>query len=203
MCGCRTECASPHNLRMQFFTTSTHNLLASAAAADVTHYVALSVVGSDRLPESGYLRAKVAQETLIRESSLPYSIVRATQFFEFLTSIAAASTAGNTVRIPPVLFQPLAADDVAKAVAQVAMAAPVNRIVEIAGPESFRFDEFMREGLGARSDPREVVADADARYFGTLLTERSLVPIGNAKLGAIRFRDWLGQSQVSGGAAVR
>jgi len=187
---------------LQFFATSTRNLIAAATAAGISHYVALSVVGSDRLPESGYLRAKVAQETLIRESSLPYSIVRATQFFEFLTSIAAASTAGNTVRIAPVLFQPLAADDVAKAVAQVAMNAPVNGIVEIAGPEPFRFDEFIREGLGARRDAREVVADAGARYFGTLLTERSLVPAGTARLGEIRFQDWLARSPSSGGGAA-
>lgn len=187
---------------MQFFTTSTRNLIAAATAAGVRHYVALSVVGSDGLPESGYLRAKVAQETLITESSLPYSVVRATQFFEFLTAIAAAATVGNTVRIPPVRFQPLAAEDVATAVVQVAMGAPVNGIVEIAGPESFRFDEFVRSGLGARHDPREVVADAAARYFGTPLADGSLVPAGSARLGAIRFQDWLAQSQLTGGGAA-
>jgi len=179
---------------LKFFETSTSNLLAAEAAAGVGHHVALSVVGSDRAPDSGYLRAKIAQEKLIRTSSIPYSIVRATQFFEFLKRIADEATDGNTVRIAPVLFQPMAAEDVAKAVARVAVSAPVNGIVEIAGPQQFRFDEFIRLGLGARQDPRVVMADPHARYFGTELGERTLVPSGDAKLGEVRFEDWLGQS---------
>jgi len=179
---------------LKFFETSTSNLLAAEAAAGVGHHVALSVVGSDRAPDSGYLRAKIAQEKLIRTSSIPYSIVRATQFFEFLKRIADEATDGNTVRIAPVLFQPIAAEDVAKAVARVAVSAPVNGIVEIAGPQQFRFDEFIRLGLGARQDPRVVMADPHARYFGTELGERTLVPSGDAKLGEVRFEDWLGQS---------
>ena len=179
---------------LKFFETSTSNLLAAEAAAGVGHHVALSVVGSDRAPDSGYLRAKIAQEKLIRTSSIPYSIVRATQFFEFLKRIADEATDGNTVRIAPVLFQPIAAEDVAKAVARVAVSAPVNGIVEIAGPQQFRFDEFIRLGLGARQDPRVVMADPHARYFGTELGERTLVPGADARLGEIRFEDWLGQS---------
>jgi uncharacterized protein YbjT (DUF2867 family) len=179
---------------LKFFQTSTTNLLAAEAAAGVGHHVALSVVGSDRAPDSGYLRAKVAQEKLIAASRIPYTIVRSTQFFEFLKRIADEATDGNTVRIAPALFQPIAADDVAKAVARVAVSAPVNGIVEIAGPQQFRFDEFIRLGLGARRDPRVVIADPQAHYFGMVVGERSLVPAGDAKLGEIRFEDWLGQS---------
>ena len=179
---------------LKFFQTSTGNLLAAEAAAGVGHHVALSVVGSDRAPDSGYLRAKVAQEKLIAASRIPYTIVRSTQFFEFLKRIADEATDGNTVRIAPALFQPIAADDVAKAVARVAVSAPVNGIVEIAGPQQFRFDEFIRLGLGARRDPRVVIADPQAHYFGMVVGERSLVPAGDAKLGEIRFEDWLGQS---------
>ena len=179
---------------LKFFQTSTGNLLAAEAAAGVGHHVALSVVGSDRAPDSGYLRAKVAQEKLIAASRMPYTIVRSTQFFEFLKRIADEATDGNTVRIAPVLFQPIAADDVAKAVARVAVSAPVNGIVEIAGPQQFRFDEFIRLGLGARQDPRVVVADPHARYFGTELGERTLVPGADARLGEIRFEEWLGKS---------
>jgi uncharacterized protein YbjT (DUF2867 family) len=179
---------------LNFFETSTTNLLATEKAAGVGHHVALSVVGSDRAPGSGYLRAKIVQERLIRNSSIPYSIVRATQFFEFLKRIADEATDGNTVRIPPVLFQPIAADDVAKAVGQVAVSAPVNGIVEIAGPQQFRFDEFIRLGLAARQDPRVVIADPHAHYFGTELGERTLVPGADARLGEIRFEEWLGQS---------
>ena len=178
---------------LKFFETSTANLLAAEAAAGVGHRVALSIVGSDRAPGSGYLRAKVAQEKLIRSSSSPYSIVRSTQFFEFLQRIADGATDGNTVRIAPVLFQPIAAEDVAKAVGRVAASAPVNGIVEIAGPQQLRFDEFIRRSLGARHDPREVIADPHARYFGTELDERTLVPIADARLGEIRFEDWLGK----------
>ena len=181
---------------LKFFETSTTNLLAAEAAASVSHHVALSIVGIDGAPDSGYFRAKVAQETLIRNSSIPYSIVRATQFFEFFKSIADEATDGNTVRIAPVLFQPIAADDVAKAVSRVAVSAPVNGIVEIAGPQQFRFDEFIRLGLRARQDPRVVAADPQARYFGTELGERTLVPGADARLGDIRFEDWLAQSAV-------
>jgi uncharacterized protein YbjT (DUF2867 family) len=176
---------------LKFFETSTANLLAAEAAAGVGHHVALSVVGSDRAPDSGYLHAKVAQEKLIRNSSIPYSIVRSTQFFEFLKRIADEATDGNAVRIAPVLFQPIAAEDVAKAVGQVAVSAPVNGIVEIAGPQQFRFDQFIRLGLGARHDPREVIADPHARYFGTELGERALVPGADARLGSNRFEEWL------------
>jgi uncharacterized protein YbjT (DUF2867 family) len=179
---------------LKFFQTSTGNLLAAEAAAGVGHHVALSVVGSDRMPGSGYLRAKVAQEKLIAESGIPYTVIRSTQFFEFLKRIADEATDGNTVRIAPVLFQPIAADDVAKAVARVAVAAPVNGIVEIAGPQQFRFDEFIRLGLSARQDPRVVVADPQAHYFGTELGERSLVPTGDARLGEIRLEEWVGKS---------
>jgi uncharacterized protein YbjT (DUF2867 family) len=151
-------------------------------------------VGCDRAPESGYLRAKLAQEKLIAGSRIPYTIVRSTQFFEFLKRIVEEATDGDTVRIAPVLFQPIAADDVAKAVARVAVSAPVNGIVEIAGPQQFRFDEFIRLGLAARQDPRVVIADPQARYFGTEMDERTLVPGADARLGEIRFEDWLGKS---------
>jgi uncharacterized protein YbjT (DUF2867 family) len=179
---------------MEFFQTSTRNLLTYGAAASVGHHVALSVVGSDRLPDSGYLRAKVAQEKLIKESSIPYSIVRATQFFEFVKRIADSATDGNTVRLPSVGFQPLAADDVAKVVSKVAIGSPLNAIVEVAGPERFRFDELIRQGLNASNDPREVIADPHARYFGTELSESSLVPDDGALLGEKRFEDWLSES---------
>jgi uncharacterized protein YbjT (DUF2867 family) len=151
---------------LKFFEMSTTNLHAAEETAGVGHHVALSVVGSDRMPDSGYLRAKVAQEKLIRNSSIPYSIVRATQFFEFFKRIADEATVGNTVRIPPVLFQPMAADDVADAVCSVAMGSPLNGIVEVGGPQQFRFDEFIRMGLKALDDPGDVVADPHARYFG-------------------------------------
>jgi uncharacterized protein YbjT (DUF2867 family) len=179
---------------MEFFTRSTRNVLEHAAAAGVKHYVALSVVGTERIPGSPYLRAKNAQESLIKGAGLPYSIVHATQFFEFIKRIADEATEGTTVRLPPVLVQPMAADDVAKAVARVALAAPVNGIVEVAGPQQFRFDELIRQGLGARKDPREIVVDPHARYFGAELGERSLVPAGNARLGEIRLQEWLSQS---------
>ena len=179
---------------MDFFQTSTRNLLNAEAAAGVGHHVALSIVGTDRLPDSGYMRAKVAQEKLIKESSIPYSIVRATQFFEFVLRIADSATEGNTVRLPPVGFQPLAADDVAKVVSKVAIGSPLNGVLEIAGPERFRFDELIRLGLNARKDPREVMADPDARYFGAKLSDGSLVPSGDALLGDMRFEDWLSGS---------
>jgi uncharacterized protein YbjT (DUF2867 family) len=179
---------------MEFFTSSTRNLLEYAAAAGVTHYVALSVVGTERIPDSPYLRAKNAQETLIKGGGIPYSIVHATQFFEFVKRIADDATVGTTVRLPPVLIQPMAADDVAKAVGRVAVGAPVNGVIEVAGPQQFRFDDLIRQGLSARNDPRKVVIDTHARYFGAELAERSLVPAGEARLGEIRFQEWLGQA---------
>lgn len=179
---------------MSFFTTSTRNILAAEAAAGVNHHVALSVVGTDRLSDSAYFRAKAAQEELIRESSIPYSIVHATQFFEFIKNIAEAATEGNTVRLAPVLVQPMAADDVASAVGRVAVGSPVNGVVEIAGPAQFRLDELIRDGLRARNDPRKVITDAHAPYFGAQLNERTLVPDGDAILGTIRFEDWLSRS---------
>ena len=178
---------------MKFFTTSTQNLLNYAAAAGVNHYVALSVVGTERIPDSPYLRAKDAQEKLIKGGAMPYSIVHATQFFEFIKRIADEATDGTTVRLPHVLIQPMAADDVAKAVGKIAVGAPVNGTVEIAGPQQFRFDELIRQGLSARNDPREVVVDPHARYFGAELDERSLVPAGEARLGEIRLQEWLSQ----------
>ena len=179
---------------MEFFTTSTRNLLRYAAAAGVKHYVALSVVGTERIPESPYLRAKNAQETLIKGGGLPYSIVHATQFFAFVKRIADEATVGATVRLPPVLIQPIAADDVAKAVGQIAVGSPVNGTVEVAGPQPFRFDELIRQGLAARNDPRQIVVDPHARYFGAELGERSLVPAGEARLGEIRFEESLGEA---------
>jgi uncharacterized protein YbjT (DUF2867 family) len=178
---------------LKFFETSTRNLLAAERAAGVGHHVALSVVGSDRLPDSGYLRAKVAQEKLIKASDIPYTIVRATQFFEFVKRIAGEATSGDTVRLAPVLLQPMAAEDVASEVGKVTLGAPVNGTVDIAGPEQIRFDVLIREGLAAINDPRQVLADSEARYFGTRLSERSLVPAGEARLGRIRFEEWLGQ----------
>jgi uncharacterized protein YbjT (DUF2867 family) len=181
---------------LEFFETSTRTLLAAAAAAGVGHHVALSVVGTEGLAErgSGYLRAKLAQERLIRDGAIPYSIVHATQFFEFVTRIADDATVDGAVRLAPVRFQPMAADDVAAAVVRVAAGAPLNGTVEVAGPERFRFDELVRQGLRARNDPREVVADPHARYFGAELSEDSLVPGAGARLGAIRFADWLRQT---------
>jgi uncharacterized protein YbjT (DUF2867 family) len=179
---------------MKFFTTSTRNVLAQEAIAGVMHHVALSIVGTERSPDSAYFRAKLAQEKLIRESSIPFSIVHATQFFEFVKSIADSATEGNQVHIPPVLFQPIAADDVASAVARVAVGQPLNGVIEIAGPEQFRFDELIRQGLRAMNDPREVVADSSARYFGAKPSERTLVPEGKAQLGETRFADWLTRS---------
>ena len=178
---------------MDFFTTSTRNLLSYAAAAGVRHYVALSVVGTERISDSPYLRAKNAQEALIRGGGIPYTIVHATQFFEFVKRIADEATVGSTVRLPPVFIQPMAADDVAKAVARVAVGAPANGTVEVAGPEQFRFDELIRRGLEARNDPRQVVVDPHARYFGAELGERALIPGTGAQLGEIHFQQWLNQ----------
>jgi uncharacterized protein YbjT (DUF2867 family) len=183
---------------MRFFETSTRNLLAAEAVAGVAHHVALSVVGTERLPESGYLRAKMAQEQLIEKSSIPYSIVHATQFFEFVDSIADAATVDGRVRVAPVLFQPIAGDDVAAAVARIAVGSPVHGRVEVAGPERFRMDQFFREALAARNDPREVVTDPQARYFGAELSEDSLVPGRDAILAQTRYRDWPGRTVVGG-----
>ena len=178
---------------MEFFTTATTNLLAAAAEAGVRHYVALSVVGADRVPESGYLRAKAAQEKLVDGSSIPSTVVRATQFYEFAKRIADEATDGDVVRLPHVLLQPIAADDVAAAVCEVSQRAPADGIVEIGGPEQYRFDEFIRDALAAKEDSRTVVADPEARYFGAVLEERSLVPDNAVHLGGIRFDDWLSQ----------
>jgi uncharacterized protein YbjT (DUF2867 family) len=182
---------------LEFFETSGRNLLAAEAAANVGHHVALSIVGIDRTPDNGYFRAKVAQEKLIVRSGIPYTIIRSTQFMEFLRGIADSATDGNTVRISPGLFQPIAADDVAAVVADVALAAPRNGIVEIAGPEEAPFNEFVARYLKAIGDPREVVSDRKARYFGGLVDERSLVPLGEARLGHIGFDEWLRRAKAA------
>src|SRR5256712_1727439 len=186
---------------LKFFETSTRNLLTYEAAAGVGHHVALSVVGTDRLSESGYFRAKIAQEKLIKESSIPYSVVHATQFFEFLKGLADISMAGGKVHLPPVLFQPMAADDVASGVARVAVGLPVNGIIEIAGPEQFRLDELVRRRLATLKDPREVIADPHARYAGAEVGERTLLPGKDARLGETRFDTWLTQSAAVATAA--
>jgi uncharacterized protein YbjT (DUF2867 family) len=182
---------------LEFFETSGRNLLAAeAAAGGIRHHVALSIVGIDR-SDNGYFRAKVAQEKLIGSSGIPYTIIRATQFLEFLGAIAASSADGNIVKLPPGLFQPIAADDVAANVADVALAAPRNGIVEIAGPERAPFNEFVARYLKAVGDPREVVRDPEARYFGGRVEERSLVPLGEARLGRIGLDEWLRRSQAA------
>jgi uncharacterized protein YbjT (DUF2867 family) len=179
---------------MKFFETSTRNLLSQEAAAGVGHHVALSVVGTDQLSESGYFRAKIAQEKLIKGSPIPYTIVHATQFFEFLKGLADISTDGNMVRLPHVLFQPMAADDVASAVGTVALGPPVNGIVEIGGPEQFRLDDLVRWRLAELKDPREVIADPKALYSGAKVSEKTLVPGNDARLGKTTFETWLNQS---------
>jgi uncharacterized protein YbjT (DUF2867 family) len=179
---------------LKFFETSTRNLLTHEETAGVKHHVALSVVGTDRLSESGYFRAKIVQEKLIKDSPIPYSIVHATQFFEFLKGLADLSMDGNKVHVPPVLFQPMAADDVAEAVGRVAVGPPVNGIVEIGGPEQFRLDDLVRRRLAALKDPREVIADPEALYSGAKISERTLVPGKDARLGKTRFETWLTQS---------
>jgi uncharacterized protein YbjT (DUF2867 family) len=184
---------------LKFFEASTRNLLAYEAAEGVSHHVALSVVGTERLLESGFFRAKLAQENLIKESKNPYTIVRATQFFEFVKQIVDYSTDGNIVRMPPALIQPMAADDVASAVARIATNPPVNGTVEIGGPEQFRLDELAGLFLAARPDPcqspREVISDTQGRYYGIKVSERALVPDNNAQLGETRFETWLAQSE--------
>jgi uncharacterized protein YbjT (DUF2867 family) len=179
---------------LKFFETSTRNLLAAEAPAGVGHHVALSIVNTDRLPDSGYHRAKVAQEQLITSSNIPYSIVRATPFFEFVQGIAQDATDGDTVRLPPVLIQPIAADDVALALAKVAVSPPLNGIVEIAGPRPIHLEEFVRDGLSAGNDPRHVIADPAATYFGAALDKNSLIPGPGAQLAATRYEDWLKRS---------
>jgi uncharacterized protein YbjT (DUF2867 family) len=180
---------------LEFFETSGRNLLPAEAAAGVWHHVALSIVGTDRTPDNGYFRAKVAQERLIEASGIPYTIIRSTQFLEFLGGIAAASTDGNVVRLSPGLFQPIAADDVAAIVAEVALAAPRRGIIEIAGPERAPLNEIVGRYLKAVGDPRRVVSDPEARLDGGRVEERSLVPLGEARLGRINFNEWLRRSQ--------
>ena len=182
---------------LEFFETSGRNLLAAEAAAGVHHHVALSIVGADRTPENGYFRAKVAQEKLIERSGIPYTIIRSTQFLEFLRGIADEATQGNTVRLSPGPFQPIAADDVAGFVADVALDAPRRGIVEIAGPERAPFDEIVARYLKAVGDPRQVVRDPEARYFGGLVGEHSLVPLGEARLGRIGFDEWFRRSRAA------
>jgi uncharacterized protein YbjT (DUF2867 family) len=179
---------------LNFFETSGRNLLAAEAAAGVGHHLALSVVGTDRLPESGYLRAKMAQEKLIKASGIPYTILRATQFFEFVSSIIASGTAGDAIRLSPALLQPIASDDVVAALADLADGSPLNGIVEVAGPEPIPLDKLARLFLTANQDRRQVIADVHARYFGTELNDQSLTPGNNPRIGAIRFDDWLSQS---------
>jgi len=179
---------------MEFFTVSGRNLLAAAARAGVKHHVALSVVGTDRLSESGYFRAKIAQEKLIRASGLPYTIVHSTQFFEFLGGIAASAGQGDAIALSPAFVQPISSDDVALAMADVTLGAPVNGIVEIAGPDRFRLADLVQQYLAVKNDSRTVHADVHARYFGAELKEDTLVPQGQARLGAVKLQDWL-QSQ--------
>jgi uncharacterized protein YbjT (DUF2867 family) len=181
---------------LEFFQTSTRNILAAEVTAGVSHHVALSVVGTDRLPGSGYFRAKLAQEKAIRAATVPYTIVRATQFFEFIGRIADSNTDGETVRVPPVLVQPEAADDVAAALAVAAVGAPVNGTVELAGPERFRLDELARRVLSAYGDTRRVTADPSAPYFGATLDDQSLIPGDDARIAPTRFEDWLSQTLV-------
>jgi uncharacterized protein YbjT (DUF2867 family) len=182
---------------LDFFQTSSHNLLAAETAAGVKHHVALSVVGADRLPESGYLRAKIAQEETVKAGAVPYTILRATQFFEFIGRIADSSMSGESVHLPPVLIQPEAAEDVAAELAQVAVSSPRNGVVELAGPEQFRLDELARRVLSANNDPRRVIADDHARYFGAELDYHSLTPGRNARIAPTRFEDWLSRSMAA------
>jgi uncharacterized protein YbjT (DUF2867 family) len=180
---------------LAFFEDSGRHLARAEREAGVRHHVALSVVGTDRLPDNGYFRAKLAQERLIKTSGIPYTIIRATQFFEFLGAIAAAGTDDSRVRLSNASFQPIAADDVAKAVAEAALGSPVNETIEIAGPERLPMSELVARYLKATNDPREVVSDPEARYFGARLDEHCLVPVGHAHLGTIRLEEWLRQSR--------
>ena len=183
---------------MKFFQTAGHNLLGAEATAGVRHHVALSIVGADRLPDSGYLRAKVVQENLIKGSGIPYTILRSTQFFEFGGQIADAATDGNTVRVPgAALIQPILSDDVVSVLADIALAPPLNGTVEVGGPDRFRFDEFIALTLNAKKDKRKVVGEPHARYFGTELTEDSLVPVGQAHIGQTHYDAWIDRSSAS------
>ncbi|MGL6245936.1 SDR family oxidoreductase [Pseudomonas sp.] len=184
---------------LEFFETSSRNLLAAEAAAGVRHHVALSVVGSERLPDSGYFVAKIAQENLIKASSVPYTIVRATQFFEFVGGIAQAAAVDEQISLSPALIQPMASDDVAAALVDVVLAAPVNGTVEVAGPEAMPLDELIRRFLRATQDNRKVVPDVHARYFGSVLDDQSLTPGKNPRLGTIRFEDWITQAKTQAG----
>jgi uncharacterized protein YbjT (DUF2867 family) len=182
---------------MKFFQTAGHNLLAAEATAGVRHHVALSVVGADRLPDSGYLRAKVAQENLIEASRIPYTILRSTQFCEFGGRIADEATDGDMVRVPDALIQPIVSDDVVSVLAEIAFGQPANGVVEVGGPDRLRFDAFIGRSLSARNDKRKVVADLHARYFGTELGEDSLVPRGKARLGETHFEAWISRPSAS------
>jgi uncharacterized protein YbjT (DUF2867 family) len=182
------------NAVLEFFSTSSRNILAAEAAAGVGHHVALSVVGTERLLQGGFFRAKMVQEDLIKASNIPYTIVRATQFFEFVNGIAESATDGQTVRLPPALMQPIVSDDVAAALADVAINAPVNGMIELAGPELIRQDELVRRFLSAKQDARQVVTDVHARYFGIELNDQSLTPGDNPRIGPTRFEDWLSRS---------
>lgn len=185
---------------LEFFEKSSRNLLAAEADAGVGHHVAVSIVGADRIPDSGYLRAKVAQEKLIQSAGIPYTILRATQFFEFLGTITAQfPTDGQTVRVPSAFFQPILSDDVVAVLVDVTLGAPVNGIIDLAGPERFRFDEIIQQFFSATQDTRQVVIDTHARYFGAKLDEQSLVPRGNSHFGTTRFKGWLSQFKGNGG----
>lgn len=179
---------------MTFFTTAGRNLLAAEAAAGVEHHLALSVVGTERLPESGYFRAKMAQEDLIKASGIPYTILRSTQFFEFVGGIVKSGAEGDKVRLSPALIRPIASDDVAAALAELTIGTPLNGTVEVAGPEACPLDNFARKFLAASGDKRQVIADVHARYFGAALNDRSLTPGDNPRLGSIRFADWLSRA---------
>lgn len=182
---------------MKFFQTAGRNLLAAEAAAGARHHIALSVVGADRLPDSGYLRAKVVQENLIKASGVPYTILRSTQFFEFVGRIADEGSDGNTVRVPAALIQPIVSDDVVAVLAEIVLAAPVNGTLEVGGPERFRFDEIIGRALSVKNDKRKVITDVHARYFGTELDEESLVPGDKARIGQTRFDAWISRSSAS------
>lgn len=181
---------------LEFFETSGRNLLAAEATAGVGHHVALSIVGADRLADSGYMRAKLAQEKLIKASKVPHTILRSTQFFDFLAGIAQAATVGQTVRLSPAFVQPIVSDDVVAVLTDVALGAPRNGAIELAGPERFSLDEVVRQFLAAKHDARQVVADIHATYFGAKLDDRSLVPGDNPRIGPTRFKDWLGRTPV-------
>jgi uncharacterized protein YbjT (DUF2867 family) len=183
---------------LAFFKTAGRNLLAAEVVAGIGHHIALSVVGTDRLLASGYFRAKLAQENLIKASKIPYTIVRATQFFEFVGGIAQSATEGQAVRLPPVLIQPIVSDDVAAALADVAVADPLNRTVELAGPETIRMDDLVRQFLAASGDTREVITDPQATYFGVEVNDQSLTPGDNLRIGSTRFEDWLSSSKTEG-----